>query len=456
MRPGWYSPFMTGQDNQDHGGGAVPRSYLRQFITGASGESFSQFVTIVTQLVLVPALLLLWGQERLGVWLILSAVPTYLTLGDLGLTAIFGNEITARRVAGDASAVEIAVHTSWYTTRAITMFGIVLAIGLTLIAPSFIPSLESHPETDTRLAVLLLSLSVCATLAQGTVGASMRVVGLSGIMSATNAAARLAENAALLLVAAFSPSMALAALAMFLARSAVLATNALVFLRHNPEFRPNTALAERRLIWHLMPASAGYFSFTLGNAVLVQTPAILIGNLISPTAVVAFTAARTLARMGRMLVSIVNYAIEPIFTQIASGRSHLLNRTTKLHRNAVMASALVYYVCSLLIGPTFLFWWTHGVSRGYDILYYLLVTAVLFEIVWVTIQVPFVSVNRHAAFGWFYLFIAIITVAATYVLIPLYGVNAAAAAIVICNATFLIYSIYRARNLEIRIMPIAR
>ena len=49
----------------------------------ASGFGFS--VNLVSQVALVPILLFFWGQELFGEWVILSAVPAYLSLSNLDL-----------------------------------------------------------------------------------------------------------------------------------------------------------------------------------------------------------------------------------------------------------------------------------------------------------------------------------------------------------------------------------
>lgn len=445
----------TPKNDHRHSNAVAMPSYIKQFITGASGEAFGQLVTTVTQLVLMPALLLLWGQEQLGVWLIVSAVPTYLTLGDLGLTTIFGNEITARHLARDSHGIAVAIHTSWYTTRLITIAAVILSCVLALVAPYFVPTTSGVPQSDAQTALLLLCIAVCVTLAQGTVGAGMRVMGHAGIMSGVNASARLAENVALLAVALFSHSMTFAALAMLLSRTSVLLTARAIFLNRNPMFQPQTGLASRALIWRLMPASAGYFSFTFGNAALIQLPAIIIGNLLSPSAVVVFTAARTLSRLGRMLVSIINYAIEPIFTQLAGGKSSSLQQTAKLHRRAVFWLSVLYFILATLLGPTVLALWTHGVTAGHENVYYVMLAAAALEICWFTLQVPYISTNQHYVFGWVYFALSIGSALALFVLIPDFGLVGAAFSIVGSHGLFVLYTLYRVRTHPIRLEPTA-
>jgi O-antigen/teichoic acid export membrane protein len=445
---------MTGSDQEYKTAKvAVPLSYVRQFITGASGEAFSQLVTIVTQLAMVPVLLLLWGQEQLGLWLMLSAVPTYLTLGDLGLTSIFGTEITARRMAGDTHGEEVAIHSSWYTTRVITMCAVLFSFAFALAAPGFVPLIDGTTQTDIQLTMLLLCISVSISLAQGTVGAGMRVIGLAGVMSGVNAMARLAESVALLVVAATSSNLPLAALAMLLARAFVLLTARAVFLHRNLQFRPATRLASRQLIWRLMPASAGYFSFTFGNAALIQLPAIVIGNLLSPSAVVVFSAARTLSRMGRMLVSIVNHAIDPIFTQLAGAKATNLQQTARLHRRGIFCFSALYLVLATVLGPTVLAWWTHGATRGYDAVYFVLLAAVMLEICWFTLQVPYISINQHHVFGWVYLVLASLAALALFVVMPSYGLLGAALSILACHVVFTVYTLVMVRTRPIRLEP---
>src|SRR6266478_3684793 len=58
-------------------------------------------VTAVIQLVSVPIFLRFWGPRLYGEWLLLSTLPSYLSLSDMGFASVAGNDMTMRVAAGD-------------------------------------------------------------------------------------------------------------------------------------------------------------------------------------------------------------------------------------------------------------------------------------------------------------------------------------------------------------------
>ena len=67
--------------------------------------AFGQAVTVLVQLASIPLFLRYWGIERYGEWLILSAIPSYLALSDLGFGSAAANEMTMAAGAGNRDRV---------------------------------------------------------------------------------------------------------------------------------------------------------------------------------------------------------------------------------------------------------------------------------------------------------------------------------------------------------------
>ena len=88
--------------------GWTPRMVIRALRTDLgmrlqrifSAQFYNQVTTVIVQLGLVPVLLYAWGTEQYGVWILLSAVPTYLTFSDFGFTLIAKNEMLIQVARG--------------------------------------------------------------------------------------------------------------------------------------------------------------------------------------------------------------------------------------------------------------------------------------------------------------------------------------------------------------------
>ena len=62
------------------------RHVTRRILHGLGANAYGQLVVIVIQLAGVPILLRAWGMQLYGEWLILAAIPTYLSMADLGFS----------------------------------------------------------------------------------------------------------------------------------------------------------------------------------------------------------------------------------------------------------------------------------------------------------------------------------------------------------------------------------
>src|SRR6266853_4619699 len=90
---------------------AHPRSFItrllgsspvkQRFLRGLGATAVGPVANAVIQLSAVPLLLHFWGAAKYGDWLILTAIPTYLGLSDLGFGDASGSDMTMRVVAGD-------------------------------------------------------------------------------------------------------------------------------------------------------------------------------------------------------------------------------------------------------------------------------------------------------------------------------------------------------------------
>lgn len=97
---------------------------VKRVVKGLGANGYGQLVSVVVQLVGVPVLLYAWGPQLYGEWLILFAIPTYLSIADLGFSQSVANDMTARVARGDRAGALAA-----FQTLAVLVCGIV-AVGL--------------------------------------------------------------------------------------------------------------------------------------------------------------------------------------------------------------------------------------------------------------------------------------------------------------------------------------
>src|SRR6266404_7530354 len=100
-----------------------------RLIRGFGATALGPVVTTIVQIVSVPVFLHFWGVKLYGEWLIISAIPTYLALSDVGFGSVAANDMTIRVAAGDRDG---ALET-YQSTRALISVTSVLA-GIALLS----------------------------------------------------------------------------------------------------------------------------------------------------------------------------------------------------------------------------------------------------------------------------------------------------------------------------------
>lgn len=81
----------------------------RRILHGIGANGYGLLVTVVVQLAGVPILLHAWGAQLYGEWLILAAIPTYLSMTDLGFSQSAGNDMTAHVARGKCAEAQAAL-----------------------------------------------------------------------------------------------------------------------------------------------------------------------------------------------------------------------------------------------------------------------------------------------------------------------------------------------------------
>ncbi len=178
-----------------------------------SAHAYGQVVTIAVQVALVPLLLHAWGTQVYGGWLLLSAIPFYLTFSDLGLTFVAKNAMVMAVAAGRRDEAVRIFHSVFAVLGVVVL--LLLAVSAILIVTLNLPVL-SHASA--RAALLLLVLNVLMYQFFLLVCAGIRSENRPASEAAWAATARLGEGVSIALAALAGGGIVAAAAAMVAAR----------------------------------------------------------------------------------------------------------------------------------------------------------------------------------------------------------------------------------------------
>jgi O-antigen/teichoic acid export membrane protein len=401
----------------------------------------SRLSSTLIQLVQLPVFLHFWSVPLYGDWLIVTAIPTYLSFSTTGFGSVAGNEMTMMVAREDRAGALRVFESCWWLIAALCASIIAIASGALYFLPAArLLRIGNISETDTKWIVFYLGVAVLLGQLEQLLQSAYRSIGRYPYGSFVKS---------LMSLIAFGLTLVAVALhqgprntALVYAAANVAGTIFLAFLvkRDIPwiefGFR-HASLAEVRAL--IRPALA-FMCFPIGNSLNLAGTQMAVNYALGSTSVVIFSAARTVSRAALQMVQLVNSTFEPEMT-IAFG-ARKIELTRDLHRRAcqfALIVALVIVTGLITVGPWFLSHWSRGhvpPSRG--LLSILLIVVVAFAL-WSTSSTLMTATNQHQKMAVVYLIATAFTCAVCYFFARWKGLYGGAASLLLSEMAMNVY-----------------
>ena len=362
-------------------------------------------VTLLVQLINVPIMLRQWGPELYGEWLMLTAIPTYLMLSDLGFGNVAGSAMTMRVHAGDRDGARTVFQTTIALVAGLSAALAVVVAGLIMTLPlGRMFDLQAMPVHEARMVLLLLSLNTFAVLQWSVLMSAYRATEryASGMFLVN--LIRSVEGAGVFLILFFHARPQ--ALAAYMLGVSVVGTVGLAVqhLRGAPWLGIGIRYARRDTLRELARPAFAFMAFPACAALSTQGVTLMTGLVLGPAAVALFNPMRTLSRIPLQLTDAIKNSAWPELSA-AFGRGDQ-GFARRLHRGAFQAALLMAGVLAVALwigGPWAFRLWVHGrvvIALG---AFHLLLLEVLLNSLWNTSSSVAMSVNRHERMSMWYL-----------------------------------------------------
>jgi O-antigen/teichoic acid export membrane protein len=397
---------------------------IRRVVAGMGANSFGMAVTIGIQLASLPLFLHYWDTASYGTWLMLSAIPAYLAMADVGMVTAAGNKMTMAMGKGDAREAN-RVFQSVQMFMGIVCGGLaLLVVPVTLWAP--LPGLEA---IDRRVALLAMSVSVLLAFLGGLSEAAFKSTQRYATGTMAGTLVRLGEwlgcMTGLAMVGSFA-AVAVTGLAVRLAGTLVcmvLATRG----RHGLSW--GMQAADGAEIRSMVKPAVSFMAFPLANALSFQGVTLLVGALFGPVAVALFNTYRTIARVAVQTTAIFSHSLWPEFSRLfgqgAKARvNRLFLRTSLLGAAQSLLLSLVLYFLS----PWLLQVWTHGAIEFIPPLMLLMLLYAAVGGIWHIPRVLLMATNQHVGLAYWSILAGLLCVGLAWLMgseLQLNGVGAA-------------------------------
>jgi O-antigen/teichoic acid export membrane protein len=411
---------------------SAPRSGLRQrLMRGFGATALSPVVTALIQLGSVPVLLHVWGAAKYGDWLLLSAIPSYLTLSDLGLGDASGSEMSMRVAAGDREAALQAFQSSWVLVTGVSFA--ILSVALLLVW--WIPwqgwlKLSSVSSRQAAEVISVLGAYVVISQQNGIAESGYRSDGHFASGAFWMTLLRLAEVVAATIVAVAGGRF-LAVAAGYLVVRTLGTVGYMLLLRHlSPWIRFGIGHARWKTIRQMAAPAFGFMAIPVGYALSLQGFTIAIGAMLGPIAVVSFSTLRTLSRVSLQLTVVIKHALWPELSRAFGAGDVSLAR--RLHRHACQASLAISALGCLslwLVGPYIYRLWIRQNISFDAACFHVLLLVVIANSLWDTSSVIPMSTNSHCRIAVIYSGVTALSLGLACVLMPAFGTVGAALAV---------------------------
>ncbi len=414
------------------------RSRLRK---GLGAQAYAKIVSVFIQLATVPRLITAWGVELYGAWLILTAIPVYLAMSDLGFANAAQNDMTMAVGRGDRAAELETFQSAWLLVLVVSFVVMLVLGGLVPVAPLSDWFDLARLSDDSAVVLLwLLGLHVLLSIQTSLIYAGFHCVGAYGQGQFLLASVRLLEFALLALAVVLGGGPVAAAGAWLVGRVAGTIGMRLVLRRANPDVTFGWSHARMATVARLARPAFASLAFPLGGALNVQGVVIVIGASFSPAAVAVFATLRAMTRFGIQLVSALNAAVAPEIS--AAFGADNTERMRKLHNHACQAALWVsgaFAIGLVLFGAWLVELWTGGaVHMRWDI-FGLLLAVLVVNGLWLASLMLVYATNRHIRVAVVYVAVNLGALAGAYVLGQMFGLAGVAGSLLAAEVIMAVY-----------------
>ncbi len=387
----------------------VSRLARSRLASGVGANAYAQGVTLVVQLGSTPALLILWGAKMYGLWLVVSAFPSYIALADLGFSSAAANAITLSVARGERDEARATFQSTLALNLLTAAAILLLTLGaIALVPDSLIPGIPPTMRSEVREVCALQAVQVAATLCCGAILSGFISTGRYALGVALASTSRLAETAALVFGALAFHSLVVSAAFMLLARLCALAVTASIAVRGAPWCRLGFRYARMARVRQLAGPALAVTALPIAFAVNLQGLILVVGATLSLEAVATFATIRTLTRAILQAAVLVNTAIMPEVTRaFGAGDWARIRRLTRINISSVLILDVAALAVIASFGSVIITVWTRGRVVPNPTLTLGLAAVACVHCVWLAQSNLVLAVNRHAQYTYWFLAVSV-------------------------------------------------
>jgi len=400
-------------------------------------SSFLQrFSMILSQLFLIPAFILNLGMDQYGEWLILTTIPNYLILSDLGLTLTVTNEICRLiNIKEYSSQQELFKATLTF----LSLIGVFL-IFVFLILSTFIDfgKLLNFQFLSNKDVLLILGgflINIFSYLIFLVTIGYFKSLNLFHKHEYFLALTLFLDFIAILIILNLKVALYFIPITMSIIRfGMILIVN--TQLKKYKFYKFGFTLGLNRVI-NMLPVSLKLSFFQLGTAFFIQGSTFLVGMVLGPAMVVIFNTIRTLVNSLRSFISILYIPTMQEFTILITKnlKKEAFLKLKKLMILIFLVSLISAFGIYFLRDFIFELWFKNSFYYNVDFLAFMLCTIVIYNL-WNAASMLPMSINKMNELA-LYPLLGVVVLIVQYYILPKTGLTGLAVSFIFIDLVML-------------------
>lgn len=380
----------------------------------------------ILQLLSVPVLVSAWGAERFGLWMMLTTIPTYFALTDLGFVQASTSDMTMQLANGDRKKVVSTFQSSFMLILSMCAIAVAAFVAGVLVWATWI-----KPVDDIGLLAVLAVYAATALLSRMSL-CSLLATGHYAIGTLIYNGLVLAEGLAGLMTAFLGGEFVHVAACMLIARLVNMAVIYGLARRRVPWLDYGFSQASVGEVRRLLKPAMAAMTIPVALAINLQGVVLIVGAVLSPAAVAIYTPVRTCSRLLIQIIGVVNRASMPELARaFALSDGKQLAQILKL--NGIMIGVLLLpgSIAFAVFGKIFVELWSGGhIVPEYSFVA-LLALATFVHGSWYFLSNLLLATNSHVSFAKYSFAASIVTLVLVLALSRALGLDGAGLALVL-------------------------
>ena len=406
-------------------------SVARRIATGSVANLAGVVVSALLQLMSVPVLASAWGAERFGLWMMLTTIPTYFALTDLGFAQAATTDMTIRAARHEHEKV-VATFQSvglLFVASSATVF----ALSMLLLIPGMLSDAKSDNWLlqNAEIIVLLTGYSALALVSQVAL-AGFRATGNYAVGTLVYDSLVLLEGLAALLTAFLGGDFRAVAIAFIFMRLIGLVIHYSYLRVRVPWLHLGFGHANLEELKRLLAPALAAMTIPVALAVNLQGVVLLVGIVLSPVSVALFVPVRTASRVIIQTIGVVNRATMPeIGRAFGANADGAMLKLLKLNFWMVLVMLVPGGIAFAVFGDQFVTWWSGGHIVPPKSFVQIMAIAMVIHGCWYFGSNILLATNSHAALAKYILGSSVVSLVLLVVFAQRFGLSGAAFASVL-------------------------